>query len=575
MTQTFSMSIGRGVALDAMQLVDSRMLVCANSGGGKSHLLRLLIEQTAGKLPVIVLDPEGEFSTVRAKVNALLVGPGGDVPASQATAKLLARRLVELRTSAVIDLYDFKPGPRRQYVATFLEALLALPRKLWRPMLVIVDEAHKFAPEGGKGANDSRAAVISLMDQGRKRGIGGVLATQRLSKLAKDAAAEANNLLIGRFAQDVDLRRASDQLGFSGKSEWSTMRDFEAGEFFAVGPAFQHRGVKKIRTAKTKTTHPRSGTRHLLKPPAPTSAVKKVLKELGDLPAQAQEQEDELVRLRRTVRELQAAVTSPPQTGPSVAKLEADELRARLEQAKDRDRAFSVVAAGLAEKAKALLDGGGTLVHINAEITDLKGRLETLAGDLHSAADTSPAQTSRRSRRKTPPRAERAPAPVGAPPPSSSIGKGAPWKIVVALMSYGRPAPKSRIAILAGVSVRSSTFRNALTTLKNAGYIVKQGSDFAATTAAHAEFRGQYTPMGTSPEDLIPVWRAKLGDGVPGRVFDVLVAADGSPLDKSVVAERASTSPTSSTFRNALTKLNKLGLLTKSGTTLALTSDLL
>lgn len=581
MAQTFPMTIGRGVVLDGLGLVDTRMLVCANSGGGKSHLLRLLIEQSAGKLPVIVLDPEGEFSTVRTKVNALLVGPSGDVPASQVTAKMLARRLVELRTSAIIDLYDFKPAPRRQYVATFLDALLSLPRKLWGPMLVVVDEAHKFAPEGGKGANDSREAVIRLMDQGRKRGIGGVLATQRLSKLAKDAAAEANNLLIGRFAQDVDLRRASDQLGFSGKSEWTTMRDFDAGEFFAVGPAFVHRGVKKIRTSKTKTAHPKSGTRHLLRPPAANSAVKKVLKELGDLPKEAQQEQDELTRLRAKVRDLEVKLRRALHGGDDVhlelqSKLRG--VREQLAQALERDTAFSVSAGVLGDKAGALLDDGGTLVHMNAQLIAIHGGLVALAADLKDASEAVVVRP-RPTPRSTAPGAspQRPQTPTQAPPASAGIGKGAPWKVLVALLSYGRPADKSRTAILAGLSSRSSTFRNALTTLKNAGYIEKEGSEFKATTAAHAEFSGSYTPMGTAPADLIPVWRGKLG-GAPGRVFDVLVAASPEALPKEAAADRAGLSPRSSTYRNALTKLNKLGLLEKkrssTGQTLALTPEL-
>jgi hypothetical protein len=42
------------------------------------------------------------------------------------------------------------------------------------------------------------------MSQGRKRGFAGIIATQRLSKLHKDAAAEANNVIIGRTWLDAD-----------------------------------------------------------------------------------------------------------------------------------------------------------------------------------------------------------------------------------------------------------------------------------------------------------------------------------------------------------------------------------
>ena len=75
------------------------------------------------------------------------------------------------------------------------------------------------------------------MSRGRKRGYCGILATQRLSKLHKDAAAEANNKLIGRAALDIDMRRAADELGFSGKVEQNTLRTLEDGQFYCFGPA--------------------------------------------------------------------------------------------------------------------------------------------------------------------------------------------------------------------------------------------------------------------------------------------------------------------------------------------------
>lgn len=80
----------------------------------------------------------------------------------------------------------------------------SLPKSLERPRIVVVDEAHKVCPEAGKGKAASTEAVITLMSQGRKRGLCGVLVTQRLSKLRKDAAAEAANVLIGKTSP-IDL----------------------------------------------------------------------------------------------------------------------------------------------------------------------------------------------------------------------------------------------------------------------------------------------------------------------------------------------------------------------------------
>ena len=87
--------------------------------------------------------------------------------------------------SAVVDLYELKLGERRQFVELFIESLIHLPRELWRPTLVILDEAHIYCPERGSGEAESTEAVISLMSQGRKRGYAGIIATQRLSSFIK------------------------------------------------------------------------------------------------------------------------------------------------------------------------------------------------------------------------------------------------------------------------------------------------------------------------------------------------------------------------------------------------------
>ena len=68
------------------------------------------------------------------------------------------------------------------------------------------------------------------MSQGRERGYAGIIATQRLSKLHEDAAAEANNVIIGRTWLDADQARAGDALGFS-KTDRLKLRDLDQGEF--------------------------------------------------------------------------------------------------------------------------------------------------------------------------------------------------------------------------------------------------------------------------------------------------------------------------------------------------------
>jgi uncharacterized protein len=246
---------------------------------------------------------------LREAVDVLLVGAGGELRADPRHAALLARRLLEYKVSAVVDLYELKLTDRRRFVKLFLESLIHLPRDLWRPTLVILDEAHIYCPERGSGDAESTEAVISLMSQGRKRGFAGIIATQRLSKLHKDAAAEANNVIIGRTWLDADQVRAGDALGLS-KADRLKLRDVGQGEFYAFGPAFGQPGVVHFRSEQVRTTHPRPGQRHLLTAPAPSRAIRGVLAKFADLPQEADDEIRGLEEARWRIAELERQIKS-------------------------------------------------------------------------------------------------------------------------------------------------------------------------------------------------------------------------------------------------------------------------
>ena len=136
-------------------------------------------------------------------------------------------------------------------------------------MLVVVDEAQLFAPAvAGEVSDEARklslGAMTNLMCRGRKRGLAGIIATQRLAKLAKNVAAEASNFLMGRTFLDIDMARAADLLGME-RRQAEAFRDLERGHFMALGPALSRRPLG-VRIGPTDT-HPRNGTPRLMAMP--------------------------------------------------------------------------------------------------------------------------------------------------------------------------------------------------------------------------------------------------------------------------------------------------------------------
>src|SRR5947199_10731099 len=104
-----SISLNQSVGIDLPSLLDTRLLVQANSGGGKSWLLRRLLEQSHGKVQQIIIELEGEFSTLREKYDYILAAKEGDTAAEPRSAALLAKRRLELNVSAIMHLYEFSP----------------------------------------------------------------------------------------------------------------------------------------------------------------------------------------------------------------------------------------------------------------------------------------------------------------------------------------------------------------------------------------------------------------------------------------------------------------------------------
>lgn len=293
------------VSMDLAILIESRLLIQANSGGGKSFAIRRIIEQTFGHVQIIVIDPEGEFGNMRSAYDFVYVGKDGDAPAEPRSAALLARKLLELKASAIIDLYELSPQDRKHFVRLFCEALVNAPKELWHDTLIVIDESHVFAPE--KGESESLGAVIDLASRGRKRGFCVALATQRPAKLNKDAAAECNNKLIGRASLDIDRKRSAEELGFSGKEEVRSLRDLEPGEFYTFGPAIS-RDVRKIKIGDVEVKPAKRGVNRT-NPPAPSEKVKNILAQLADLPKEAAEEAKTIQGLQSELRAARGHIT--------------------------------------------------------------------------------------------------------------------------------------------------------------------------------------------------------------------------------------------------------------------------
>jgi hypothetical protein len=252
---------GQDVVLDSDKLLGTHLAIIGNTGSGKTHTVRKVLEQLWGKGVQIIIDPEQEFHTLRQLHPYVIVGgPYADMLRPR-SAKTLVDWILKTKTSVIIQFDDTEHlDQQREFIASFLNAMMTVPRALWQPAFVVLDEAHRYAPQSGP-AGSSRRAICTLMSQGRKRGFTGILCTQRLAKITKDATGECNTWLVGRVGQVLDRNAAANNLGFPLKSDEALgLRDLDPGQFWGFGVALGNKPTL-IQVAATASQHLKLGER--------------------------------------------------------------------------------------------------------------------------------------------------------------------------------------------------------------------------------------------------------------------------------------------------------------------------
>jgi uncharacterized protein len=530
--------------IDLPKLLETRMLVQANSGAGKSWTLRRLLEQTATGVQQIVLDPEGEFASLREKFDYIVCAPhDADAVANPHTAAALARALWESGTSAIVDIYDLKAHERILFMRRFCEALINAPKSIWHPTMVVIDEIHMFAPQVGSA--ESCSAVIDLATRGRKRGLALVGATQRLSKLHKDVAAELLNKVIGRTGLDVDVQRAADELGMARAGAQQTLRDLEPGEVFAFGPALC-RGVERTKVGPVQTSHPKTGARGMSAPPPPSKAVLAKLAKLEGLKREAEEEVKTVAALSTEVATLRRKLTIAEKAQP--AGVPEAEVKRRIDEAvANTPRPIVTPAiqkaliAGIEQIAKGLQQAQAALANVSV---DFVPRARTVVRSTTVSLAPVPRQSE--------------PSPArGLVASDLSSAEQRVLDAIAWWSAAGVDQPtRHQVAFVAGYTVNGH-FNNVCGSLRGRGLIdYPAGSCLGLTD----EGRGKSNAPDARPtrEDLIQRVTAVLKGEPMRRLFGALVDA-GAPLNREDLARRCGYT-VNGHFNNLCGALNGIGV---------------
>jgi chromosome segregation and condensation protein ScpB len=559
---------GKGnLTLDLDILLRTRMLLQANSGGGKSFLIRRLAEQLFGKVQVIIIDPEGEFPSLREKYGYVLVGKGGETPADVRSAGLVAEKLLELNASAVCDIsetFSKTPQNRHTWVKNFCNAMLEAPKRLWHPCILIVDEFHKYVPEGKAGESEASESVIGIGTDGRKRGICLIGATQRLSKVRKDVSAELLNRMVGSTFEDVDVDRAIDLLSVSKDDRRlfaNEMRTLEPGTFYALGRAIcKERTLVKV--GSVETTHPEIGKANykVSAPPQPEK-VRALLPKLADLPRQAEAREmtvdalnKEVFALRRQLREIpKPKVEEKVREVRVLDKIAAERLVKKV--LKEKRDLFSGLHTELTRTvSNAIADLWNTYRKALDSIPE--DLLKELPSWMPTTIDQQSGVKSSREYRgdfspRIPPDQRVTEMKHPSPKPDDGAINTRILDTIGMLNDRGIAVTRQAVARWMGIHPNGGRFLTNLATLRSNGYI----EGLTLTVIGHEYAKPQETGLRAALEAI--------KEGTRQKVLETI--AGGPPCSRQELAERLGIHPNGGRFLTDIARLREMGLVTEKG----------
>jgi hypothetical protein len=302
---------GEDIFIDFDKVIEEKVLIQATNGGGKSYLVRKIAEEASKKnIPQVIIQKDPEFNSLRDKFDYVIVGDkredGADIQISMKIPEYLAKKIVELPTiSFILDLSALIVSNRKEFLRRFLDEINSTKRKFWHDRIFIIDEAHIFAPEKGKGQSEALRSIEELASQGRKKGFSLICCTQRLSKLSKDVTGELSIKFIGKTIDPEDRKRNAEELGMSTKpNDLLVFKKLGRPNFhfYAVGSGISDEPIL-IKTRECETKHEiQRGNKKQINPPS-SEKLKTILSSIENLPEEAEKEKESIENLKKKVED--------------------------------------------------------------------------------------------------------------------------------------------------------------------------------------------------------------------------------------------------------------------------------
>jgi len=237
--------------LNIESVVTGRSFIASITRWGKSWTDRKIVEDCFGHAGIIIIDPEGEYSSLREKFAFLIIGK--DIPLQLETAEFMAEEILKSKTSVIIDLSmveDDEYG--KEYVNRFLRRFFFLETTARQPYLIVVEEAEDFAPEKGIATETCLHALINIVKKGGKRGIGAIFIAHRPAWVSKGILSQCANKAIGKV-ESTDFKALENYARVPSETI-DKLPSLGPGEFCFTGDWVKDHPVF-VKIGQVQTTH--------------------------------------------------------------------------------------------------------------------------------------------------------------------------------------------------------------------------------------------------------------------------------------------------------------------------------
>jgi DNA helicase HerA-like ATPase len=201
---------------------------------------------------------EVENSDIKQNVKSALISWLEDLNSTGLFSNVDKPSLQELaRVSglSVVDLSSFTHLKEKQIVVTRIARSLFEARraKIIPPFIIIIEEAHQFAPEREEASMAiSRSVIEQIAREGRKFFASLVLISQRPIKLSTTALSQCNTHIILRITNPYDLQHIEESSEGITAEIARAISGLKVGEAFIVGEAVNFPVLIKVRKRSVK-----------------------------------------------------------------------------------------------------------------------------------------------------------------------------------------------------------------------------------------------------------------------------------------------------------------------------------